>query len=162
MRKCFLAFLFVVLAALPLAASAADGGWGLPNLNPFAGSSTSKAKPPTSTRVSDGSSGWQMPSLLPSGRASRRPAGLSTWQRMSSGTKSFFSKTADVLTPWDNAKEEKPVVASGRGSTFNSTANRKPPTESTGSWLTSWWTVEEETPRPKTVSDFLAQPRPEP
>lgn len=148
MRTSFLTTLVVFLASLPLSAVAGEGGWGLPNLNPFA----SKAKPPTSARVSDDS--WQMPSL-------RRSSGPSTWQKMNNGTKSFFSKTASALNPWDSPPETKPVSPSGRNSAFSRTTSTKTQPESSGSWF-SWWGGAEEPQRPKTVNDFLMQERPQP
>ena len=148
----------IVLAGTDFAL-AEEGGWKLPNLNPFA----SKGQPPTASRASkSGGAGWRMPKLLPSTSA-KRPTGQPTaLQKMTSGTKQFFSKTADALNPWDDANDAQPQRASGSHSAFSrATSKKKKESDSGGSGLlpASWWSSEEDT-KDKTVNDFLSRPRP--
>jgi hypothetical protein len=120
--------------------------------------------PTGSASVSDApTSGWKMPRLWPakSAATAKKPAGPSTWQRMSSGTRTFFAKTADVLNPWDDAEEKESLVPSGSGSAFRRASAKKE--ESSGKFsLPSWsWGSDAKESKPKTVNDFLSQPRPD-
>jgi hypothetical protein len=164
--KTWLALLSLfVVAALPLPGLAEEEGFGLPNLNPFA----EKSGPPVSSSVSDApTSGWKMPKLpnpfagLATKSSRSKPAGPSGWQKMTTSTKTFFSKTADVLNPFDDANDKQQEIApSGSKSIFSRTSAKKE--ESKGFFsLPSWsWGGEEEPKKPKTVQDFLAQPRPD-
>ena len=94
--------------ALPVAGRGEEGGWKMPNLNPF----SSKSKPQTAARAaSPPTSGWKMPKLWPAPTAAtprKKPSQPSAWSKMTSGTKNFFAKTADALTPWDNNKPAPP------------------------------------------------------
>lgn len=157
--KSRIALAAVLLLALVAPAALAEGGWGLSSLNPFA----KKAGPPTSARVSDGTGGLKMPKMWPtSGKTIvKKPAGPSAWQKMKSGTKSFMSKTADVLNPFnDDADNEPEPQITGSNSYFSQAANGKSADKKPSTFLPSWWTGAEEDPEPKTVSDFLALPRP--
>ncbi len=140
-------------------AALAEGGWSMPNLNPFA----KKSGPPTSTRVSDQGSGLKLPKMWPtSGKTIvKKPAGPSTWQKFKGGTKSLMTKTADVLNPFDDAAEREPEPKiTGSNSFFSQTANGKS-AQKKSSFVPSWWSGdEEEEQEPKTVTDFLALPRP--
>jgi len=148
-----------LLIAAPLIAVADDSNWKMPNLNPFSQKSKSNAtaragKPPTS--------GWHMPTLWPS--TSTAPAKSNqpgTLQKMSTGTKNFFSKTADALNPWDNKSQAAPPPKpSGSKSAFSQASAKKKQTQNT-SMLPSWpWGAKAEEKKPKTVTDFLSQPRP--
>jgi len=77
---------------------------------------------------------------------------------MSNGTKSFFSKTYDVLTPWDTEAEKARSNQKSRTSRPLSNTGRATPEKK--SFLTSWWAPEEEPQKPRTVSEWLSQPRP--
>ena len=111
------------LLSIALAASSAraEGGWKMPSLNPF-----KKAGPPTSARVSDGS-GFKMPKLWPSsGSIVKRQSGPTTWQKFKSGTKSVWSKTPDVLNPFDDAQDkQEPIQITGSNSFVSQASNRK-------------------------------------
>jgi hypothetical protein len=161
MRRFILRGLIAALlaAGLPSIANSADGGWKMPNLNPFSGTSGSGGgSPPTS--------GWKMPKLWPSTgkstastrankRRSNQPSALS---RMSTGTQQFFSKTADALTPWDNKKPAPPPKITGSNSIF-SQSTKKP--EKSDVAPASWWGgSEKKAESPKSVNDFLSMPRP--
>jgi hypothetical protein len=153
-----LAVVALLSVALITPAALAEGGWGLPNLNPFA----KKAGPPTSARISDQGGGWKMPKMWPSSGKTivKKPAGPSTWQKVKTGTKSLMSKTADVLNPFDDAEEKQPEPSvTGSNSYFSQAANRKSAEKKPSTFLPSWWSSEEEK-EPKTVQDFLALPRP--
>jgi hypothetical protein len=158
-RSALAAVLSLALVASP---ALAEGGWGLPSLKPFA----KKAGPPTSARVSDGSGGLKMPTMPKmwptSGKTIvKKPAGPSAWQKMKSGTKSFMTKTADVLNPFDDAEDNEPQPQiTGSNSYFSQAANGKSADKKPSTFLPSWWSGAEEDPEPKTVSDFLALPRP--
>jgi hypothetical protein len=125
--------LLMVCAATPVGA---ESSWKMPNLNPFAKDSTK----PTTTKKS---SGFTMPNLIPSwGKPSKRPSSEpSTWTKFNTGTKQFFAKTKDVLTPWDDSPATK---------------------KEKKSFFTGWLTEKEEVQKPRSVSEFLAQPRPRP
>ena len=160
-RSLFLAALTVLFAASPAQAE----GWEMPNLNPFA----KRTGPPTSTRISDeDSSSWvpSMPKLpsLPSMSGSRKSNKPSTWQKMSSSTKGFFSKTADVLNPFDDQEDAvaEPSIT-GSNSYFSQASARRGRTKkkSGGMSLLPTWPFGEEKPEePETVNSFLARPRP--
>lgn len=100
------AALFVSLAGPAQAED--EGGFRLPNLNPF--SKSEKSEPRRATgRVSDDSSLWPFGSKpagntrpVSTGRSVPRRAEPSMTTKVTQGTKNFFSKTYDVLTPWDN------------------------------------------------------------
>jgi hypothetical protein len=146
-------------AAWPLALSAADGGWSMPNLNLFGG----KGKPPTSSRAANPpTSGWHMPKLLPGNTTTKKkPNPPSAWQKMNSSTQSFFSKTAGALNPWDDKKTPAPaqkITGSNTAFTHNNAA--KPETKSGSILPAAWWSGDKKDQSPKSVNDFLAQPRP--
>ena len=65
--------------------------------------------------------------------------------RISEGTKDLYGKTKGVLMQWTNKK---------KSTTFSKKAEKKE------SFLTSWLPKKEEKKQPKTVKDFLSQPRP--
>lgn len=150
----------VALLCCLVVASAVHGadGWKMPNLNPFA----KKSGPPTSARVSD-SGGLKMPKLWPSsGKTTTTRKGPSTWQKVSSGTKSMMSKTADFLNPFNDADDNpEPTQITGSNSYFSQVANQKQAEKKSSTFLPQWWSGEEEEQKPKTVTDFLALPRPE-
>jgi hypothetical protein len=80
---------------------------------------------------------------------------------MTSGTKSMMSKTADFLNPFDDAPEAEPEpTITGSNSYFSQAANGKRQEKKASTFLPSWWSGDEEEQKPKTVTDFLALPRP--
>jgi hypothetical protein len=125
----------------------------MPNLNPFA-SKSADAAPAKSGE------GFKMPSLLPSWakKDSKKPSQPSTWSKISDGTKQFFVKTKDVLTPWDDdsKKADKPGISQRfhMGGSAKKTEKK--------SFFTSWIPEKEEPKKPRSVSEFLKQPRPTP
>lgn len=159
MRRFILCGLVAALlaAGFPSRANSEDGGWKMPNLNPFSGSSGT-GSPPTS--------GWKMPKMWPSTRqstasirAKKRQANQpSTLSRMSTGTQQFFSKTADALTPWDNKKPSPPPKITGSNSVFSQSTKKSAKSEvAPASW---WGGSEKKADSPKSVNDFLSMPRP--
>ncbi len=145
----------MVLLALTATSDAEDAGWKMPGLNPFA-SKTATTAPPTS--------GWKMPKLWPKTSAApkRRSNQPSTLSKMTSGTKNFFSKTADAINPWDD-KPAPPPKITGSNSIFTQQrqAAQKKKEASSGSVLpASWWGGDKKDSKPKSVNDFLSQPRP--
>jgi hypothetical protein len=125
----------------------------MPNLNPFAGKSTDAAPPKKS-------GGFKMPSLVPSWakKESKKPPQPSTWSKINDGTKRFFAKTKDVLTPWDNPpkKAGSPSISQR----FHMGGSSGKPEKK--SFFTSWITGKDEPEKPRSVSEFLKQPRPTP
>jgi hypothetical protein len=147
---------------LPTGACGEEGGWKMPNLNPFSGT----AKPPTSQRAGNpATSGWKMPNLLPQtgAKPKKRSNQPSTWNRMTSGTTTFFSKTADVLTPWDNNKPAPtPQKLTGSNSIFTQNGSTKGNTKKSSSVSpASWWSSDKSDQPDKSVNDFLSRPRPQ-
>jgi hypothetical protein len=148
------------LVALPDSASA-EGGF-LSGLNPF--NYTRQKKAPVSARAGDSS--WKMPRLWPGGgsTAQRKPAGPSTWQKMTTGTKNIVSTTADTLNPFNDANDNPPPPSlTGSNTMFSQASNSKKAEEKSGfSLLPSWpWGAKEEEQRPRTVNEFLLQPKPD-
>lgn len=139
---CCLAF-----AAGPVGAAE---GWEMPSLNPFRSSS---AAAPAAAQ-DDG--GFKLPKLdLKPGSekpARARSTEPSAWSKMTTGTKDFFGKSYDVLTPWDTEAEK------AKSRREASMGRKKVPKKS---FLTSWMSDDPPPQKPKTVSQFLAQPRPE-
>src|SRR5262245_45692854 len=111
----------LVLSAL---AQGEEGGWKMPNLNPF----SRKGAPPTAARISDQDEGWKMPKLWPTSGAKKTAAKTkspSTWQKMTTGTKSFMAKTADALNPFDDAQDKGPVRITGSKNTVRRPGAKK-------------------------------------
>jgi hypothetical protein len=137
-----------------------DSSWKMPNLNPFA------SKPKTSSRGSSASSnGWHMPKLWqtttrparPKIKAANQPSTLS---QMTKGTQQILAKTADTLTPWDNKKPAPPRKITGSNSIFTQQSKPKEK-DSSGIAPASWWSSEKDkSDAPKSVNEFLSQPRP--
>ena len=150
--------LVVVLLASFATSLQADEPSFLSKLNPF----DNNDAPAKSSRASDDESGFHFPKLptpkMPDwgSKPASRPSKPSAWTRMTTGTKSFFSKTADALNPFDDA-DDKPK--SSTRSASRSTTRQKPKQESGGFF--SWFGSKEPEEQPlDTVNDFLALPRP--
>ena len=107
-----------------------DQSWSLSKLNPF--SKTTSTKPMTN------------------GRKATPP---STLDKVSSGTKKVLAKTNETINPW--AKKSSPTTSR----TSNKQPANRPKAAEKKSFLSSMWPAKEE-PKPKTVSEFLAQPKP--
>jgi len=128
------------------------------NWNPFA--KTVASKPAASSSKSP--SGFKLPSLWPtSGETKKkRTTEPSAWEKFSRETKSMFEKTTDTLTFWDNDK------ATDKPQGYDSVRSRfgvKKKEEEKKSFFSSWFSGEEEKPaRPRTVSEFLNQDKPQP
>jgi hypothetical protein len=153
-------FLVALLLATfsPLLVIGEESTWKMPNLNPFAspGSSSSRSS-------SAPTSGWKFPKLWQTTKSPARPKPKpanqpSTWSRMTTGTQQFFAKTADTLTPWDNKKPAASPTITGSNSFF--THNKPKDKESSGIAPASWWGTEKKDDSPKSVNEFLSQPRP--
>jgi hypothetical protein len=161
-----LSWLVAVAAVLsiPVAAMGDGPAWWDP-LN-VAGTDKS-AKKTTARKPAAKESSWaKLPGFGSDSKTAKKPAGKkepSTLTKMNNSTKSFFNKTADVLTPWDNNKKKpisKQPTGYGTGGGAKTTAKAKKE-EPKGNILTSWWKDKEPEPkRPKTVSDFIAGERP--
>ena len=159
-------FLYVLVAVTFLSANLPacgdDGGWKLPNLNPFSG----KAKAPSTQRAANpATSGWKIPKLWPqsAARPKKRSNQTSTWSRMTSGTTTFFSKTADALTPWDNNQPASPPPKlTGSNSIFTQSGATKGNSQKSNSVApASWWGADKGDQPDKSVNDFLSRPRPQ-
>lgn len=140
-----LVFVLVLASSLP----AEESGWKMPNLNPFA---AKKSSPPASK-----SKGWGMPKLWPQSTA-KKPTQPSTFSKMQTGTKQFFSKTADVLNPFDDANDPPKSSTSSSWNPFRSASTSGSTPAKKSSWM--WGAEEEEPSGPRTVNEFLAQPKP--
>jgi hypothetical protein len=157
----------IIALAFPRIA-AADDGWQMPSLNPFA----KKGRPPTSARVSDPGSSWKMPSFLPGGAKKSAPEKgtakttakksnqPTTWQKMTTSSRKFWNQTADTLNPFNDALDNKPPPsATGSNSYFSQASNSKSKQQKSSTFLPSWFSEEKEE-KPKTVNEFLGRPRP--
>jgi len=162
--KLSIAFVVVFVSASAFTA-ADDGGWSLPNLNPF----SQKGKPPTSSRAaSKKNSAWQWPKLWSAQKTtaktkSKQPSAV---QKVTNNTKQLFSKTADALNPWDDAADNQapPARPTGLNTPFSqASAKKSSDSPSNTSLIPSWpWGDKAKDDRPKTVNDFLSQPRVQP
>ncbi len=161
----------LMCACLFAASTAVADGWEFPSLNPF---KTEKREVSAYTPPRDSAepleadkeeSGFRLPKFkMPSfGFGAKPPGQPSTMEKLGRGTKNFFSKTADVLTPWDN--DDKPTSRTTR----SATGVRRKYSGSTGefkaekkSFVPSWFFGgdDEEEDTPRTVNSFIAQPRP--
>lgn len=140
-----------VVFALASARSGAETKSGF-SLNPFAKSSESKSA----------SSGFKLPSLWPASEqkpVNKRPAEPSAWDKFTGETKAMFDKTTDTLTFWD--KDKKPAKKAP-DSVRNRYGVKKKVEEKKPFW-SSWFSGQDEEPhRPRTVSEFLNQDKPQP
>lgn len=142
----------VIVAAVNLPAAAE--GWPALTLNPF----KSSDQP---SKSNSGSNPLRLPDLT--GRSSKKTVKTkepSTWQKLSTGTKKALTKTKETLLPW--TKKEDPNQSILERYTVNDldySPQPKKPKTGLASWLSSD-DEEEDDGRPKTVTDFLKQPRP--
>ena len=128
------------------------------SLNPFAKSSDSTKAASSSSKSS---SGFKLPSIWSASeekKVKRRSPEPSAWDKFSSGTKSMFQKTTDTLTFWDNDK------TAGKSKSHDSVRDRYgvKKKQEEKSFFSNWFSSEEEKPKkPKTVSEFLKQDKPQ-
>lgn len=159
--------LLVSATAAPVAAQTPTTGWKMPNLNPFQKTNTG-----ASGSVSDQSKPLVPNALNPfklipgtgggtSQSSYSKPQGPTTWQKVSGGTKKMAKQTADFLNPFDDAapptREQR---MTGTNSSFNQMANPgRAAAAPKKSWIPGWGSSEETNTKPRTVNEFLAQPR---
>ncbi len=161
------------LLAIPAQAqNAPQSGWRMPNLNPLQG--TSKAQPKPANTASKP----LVPNLLDpfglipgtssaktSSASFGQPKPPSTWKKMTTGTKRMANQTADFLNPFnDVAPATHEENLTGSNSMFNNQANKRPvqAAKEKKSWLPGWNSAQGTESKPKTVNDFLSQPRMQP
>lgn len=151
MNRRFSILLALVVAVAIASPSRADDGWSLANLNPFkkkesklertqrahASFSDSDEKPERGFFPTMSFPKWGSRTHTP------KPTEPSTLAKLNEGTKDLFGKTKEVLMPWSSSPKKK--SRSTKKSSFS---------------LTSWLTKKEEPKRPRTVKDFIGQPRP--
>jgi hypothetical protein len=150
-RRCWMVLAGLAAMAISSTSAAADG-WSLSKLVPFQKSSASKR---AHASVSDGDRSGGLPRMsVPNrGTKSRPPDGPSepsTLSKLNQGTKDFFGKTKDVLMPWSKSSK-KPAA---RPVSTTRTATKTP-------WYKSWIPQKKQQQKPKTVSEFIGQDRPE-
>ena len=90
-----------------------------------------------------------------SARSKKKPGGVV------GGTKRVMAKTADVLTPWDNKKKkDNPIDGAGRFFRPDLAHEKK---QNEASWYrpATWFRSESQPEKPLTVTDWMAQDRPE-
>jgi hypothetical protein len=82
---------------------------------------------------------------------------------MRASTRNFWTRTADMLNPFDDANDNQPPAPiTGSNSAFRQATMSKGPDQKSKSFLPSWnWGGEPKEKKPQTVQDFLALPRPE-
>jgi len=160
MQKLFCSVLVTIIVGVASSrAGADDGGWKIPNLNPF---STSGQAPTSSRAGQPPTSGWKTPKLLPqtSAQPKRRANQPTTWNRVTNGTQNIFSKTADALNPWDKKQPAPPPKLTGSNSIFTNKSTTKPAHKDSAVKPTSWWSSDKKDQAPETVNGFLSRPRP--
>jgi hypothetical protein len=145
-RRCWV--VLVCLVAMSMAStSVAAEGWSLSKLNPFKKSTADKR---TRASVSDDDRSLTLPRPAPKSNGAKRSAEPSTLSKLNQGTKEFFGKTKDVLMPWSKSKKKsvaRPVSAKKK-------VTKTP-------WYKSLLPQKEPEKKPKTVSEFIGQDRPE-
>jgi hypothetical protein len=161
-RKLSWLFALAAVLSIPVIAMADGPAWWDP-LN-VAGTDKSPKKSTARKPAAKESSWMKLPGFGSDSKTAKKPAGKkapSTLTKMNNSTKSFFHKTADVLTPWDNNKKPVAKRPTGYGTGGGAkTASRTKKEEPKGNILTSWWKDKEPEPkRPKTVSDFVGGER---
>ncbi len=160
MQKLICSLLTITVVTIACSSIAAeDGGWKMPNLNPFSGGSHASAsshasQPPTS--------GWKMPKLWSQAPAQgkKRINQPAASNRSAKGGQSFFSKTADALNPWDKKQPAAPPKVTGSSSIFTNKSTTTPAKKDDAVKPASWWSGDKKNDPPKTVNEFLSKPRP--
>lgn len=146
------------LVAMAMAGtSVAAEGWSLSKLVPFQKSSADKR---ARASVSDDDRGGGFPTLsMPSwgskSRSPKRSSEPSTLSKLNQGTKDFFGKTKDVLMPWSKSTQSKSTQKSATRPVSNKKKVAKTP------WYKALIPQKEPEKKPKTVSEFIGQDRPE-
>jgi hypothetical protein len=130
----------------------AESSWNLPNLNPFSKSSAKSESKKDSGFFKLPDWNW----FGKEGKKETRKQEPSAWDRVTSSTKRFFAKSKEALTPGKSGKK--------RGG-YSSVRERYNVTDQNDSgesksFFSSWFSKDEEPEQPRTVSEFLAQPRP--
>jgi hypothetical protein len=161
------AALLLTASSTVLAQSAPQSGWRMPNLIPSLGSGGNNGGRSTMSKVIDPFGLLPGTSKAQNSNASYgQPKQPSMLQKMNTSTKKMASQTADFLNPFDDGpakvQEER---FTGSNSSFNQQANQRKvqSSKTTNSWTPGWLggspTAEK---KPKTVNDFLSQPRLQP
>ena len=117
----------------------------------------------SSTASKSTSSGFKLPSLWPASeqkKVTKRSTEPSAWDKFSSESKAMLDKTTDAITFWDN---DKPAAKSHAPDSVRNRFGVKKKEEEKKSFFSGWFSgKEEEPPRPRTVSEFLNQDKPQP
>jgi hypothetical protein len=147
----------------------AGAEWKFPSLNPFKTEKreiSSYTPPPEEYSAAldeePPKSGFKLPSMkMPKLSSSPKPPGQpSAMQKVGRSTKNFFSKTADVLTPWDNDKKTAPRARTATGVRRTYAGSPSAEKEEKKSFLPNWFSKKDAPEEPRTVNGFIAQPRP--
>ena len=172
--------LVVILTASLLTTTLAEDDWKLPRILPFPSKKARPAQSPQPRKKTTSSLIRPVSALVPDVLdITRRPAGgpspldrlttgtkklhQQTSQAIASGakkvsddTKTFLTKSKEVLLPWS----ESPSTSRRSGSRRGSSSDRA----SGGGLLAlpKWWSTDDRPPQPApvTMSDWLGQPRP--
>jgi hypothetical protein len=155
-----------VLTGSPAAAqSPPHVSWKIPKLNPLAPKPNGERS--VTAQVIDPFG------LLPGTSNARtktasfgQPPVTSTLDKMTAGTKRMASQTADFLNPFNDGQKQPQVrqeTATGSNSLFHQQANqRSGKPQPSKSWLPGWASGQGTETKPRTVNEFLAQPRNQP
>lgn len=164
--KKYISLAMICLILLPTAAMSQDG-WKFPTWNPFKTKAAPVSRPvnqPTSSSPFQlpkfGMPEMKMPQIkmpqmkMPSFSAPTfaRPKPPQAWQNFSESSKRFFTKSKHTLLPWTAPQNNQPFTGS-RGF-------RNPPKPESNGFFSSWWGQEPEPKQPRTVNEWLQQPRP--
>lgn len=152
---------FGMVVSMLLVTGPAHAEIKIPNLNPFAKKSEPSKKPESKSSFSGSAS------AVPK----KTPNEPSTLEKMGRDTKAFFTKTADVLNPFNDAPKEKTASrrdVTGSNSYFTSNSGAPKKAEKKSSFfpfsIPSPFKSKETKPyddyeKPRGVNDFLKQPR---
>ncbi len=139
----------------------AEGGWKMPNLNPFKKTDSHPAH--LSQSDDSQSDGWHFPSIMKS-QPKAKSSGPSMWNKVTTTSKNAWSATADFLNPFDDPKPEPQRDVTGSNTYFTQSSTKKQATKKPfWSWSSNDETREEESKQRsiRTVSDFIGGERPE-
>jgi hypothetical protein len=167
--KKYISIALICLILVPSVALSQDG-WKFPTWNPFKKKEmvpASRSVPPTQT-----SSPFQLPKFslpqmklpemklpqvkMPAFKAPTfsKPQPPQAWKNFSESSKRFFTKSKHTLLPWTAPQNNQPFTGS-QGWSNNQ------PKPNGDSFLSSLWPYSEPEPQPpRTVNEWLQQPRP--
>lgn|GEM_PF-4545797 len=148
---------WLVLSVMGLASAQDKSAWAWPRWTPLGGKKPATRPASSSPKQK---SVVAFPALMPQFQGGRTARGgtpsKGILSRMADGTKSMFDKTRSALTPWkkDTPNKSRPNYTGFSNSPLPGQGKEK-------SGVSTWFTKSEPAPKPTTLPDWLALPKPE-